>query len=84
MPGIEPGPLGCHTSALTNELQEVMFGRILYRVFIFKGKETSQSEEFQKLFKLESFCVRKYLFLFADLLFIPVIKDSGGVWKNTR
>ena len=23
MPGIEPGPLGWHTSALTNELQEV-------------------------------------------------------------
>ena len=23
MPGIEPGPLGWHTNALTNELQEV-------------------------------------------------------------
>ena len=33
MSGIEPGPLGWHTSALTNELQEV----ILFWVWIFQN-----------------------------------------------
>ena len=30
MPGIEPGPLGWHTSALTNKLQEVRLKIILW------------------------------------------------------
>ena len=37
MPGIEPGPLGWHTSTLTTELQQVRQGNSHYAMVEFKG-----------------------------------------------